>query len=63
MSPFTNHRTDEYGGSTENRARLLVETLAAVRKAVGDDYTIIIDLKLDELMGSKGLELPEGLPK
>lgn len=61
MSPFTNHRTDEYGGSTENRARLLVETLAAVRKAVGDDYTIIIDLKLDELMGSKGLELPEGL--
>lgn len=61
MSPLTNHRTDEYGGSTENRARLLVETLAAVRKAVGEEYPIIFDLKVDELLGSKGLELPEGL--
>lgn len=61
MSPFTNHRTDEYGGSTENRARLLIETLAAVRAAVGSDYPILLDLKVDELMGSKGLELPEGL--
>lgn len=61
MSPLTNHRTDEYGGSTENRARLLVETLAAVRKAVGPDYPILFDLKVDELLGSKGLELPEGL--
>lgn len=61
ISPLTNHRTDEYGGSTENRARLLVETLAAVRKAIGDDMAIILDLKVDELIGSKGLELPEGL--
>lgn len=61
MSPLTNHRTDEYGGSTENRARLLLETLAAVRKAVGDDFPILIDLKIDELLGNKGLELPEGL--
>lgn len=61
MSPLTNHRTDEYGGSTENRARLLIETLQAVRTAVGPDYPIIIDLKVDELLGNKGLEFVEGL--
>lgn len=61
LSPFTNHRSDEYGGSTENRARLLIETLQAVRAAVGDDYPILLDLKVDELMGEKGLQLEEGL--
>lgn len=61
LSPFTNHRSDEYGGSTENRARLLIETLQAVRAAVGDDYPILLDLKVDELMGAKGLQLEEGL--
>ncbi|MEE0510159.1 MAG: FAD-dependent oxidoreductase [Peptococcaceae bacterium] len=61
LSPFTNHRTDKYGGSTENRARLLIETLQSIRKEVGENYPIIIDLKIDELLGNKGLELPEGL--
>jgi 2,4-dienoyl-CoA reductase-like NADH-dependent reductase (Old Yellow Enzyme family) len=35
LSPKSNARTDEYGGSLENRARMLMETYAAVRKAVG----------------------------
>lgn len=43
-SPKTNLRTDEYGGSFENRIRFTVETLYAVRKAVGPDYPIIIRL-------------------
>ncbi|WP_268584687.1 NADH:flavin oxidoreductase [Priestia endophytica] len=40
LTDYTNQRTDEYGGSTENRVRLLVEVSKAVREAVGQDYTI-----------------------
>lgn len=40
LSPYYNHRTDEYGGSLENRARMWVETLEVVREAVGDDCAI-----------------------
>ena len=40
LSPFYNQRNDEYGGSLENRARFWVETLAAVREAVGADCAI-----------------------
>lgn len=61
ISPYTNHRQDEYGGSLENRARLLLETLQTVRAQVGEDFPIILDLKVDELMGDKGLQLAEGL--
>ncbi len=41
MMKLWNHRTDEYGGSIENMARLSVETVKAVREAVGPDYPII----------------------
>lgn len=60
-SPYTNHRTDQYGGSLENRARLLVDALKRVRAIVGDEMAIMLDLKVDELLGSKGLELDEGI--
>jgi 2,4-dienoyl-CoA reductase-like NADH-dependent reductase (Old Yellow Enzyme family) len=40
LTDYTNQRTDEYGGSTENRVRLLVEVSKAVREAVGKDFTI-----------------------
>ena len=42
LSPLTNLREDEYGGSFENRCRFPLEVIAAVRKAVGDDYTVIL---------------------
>ena len=42
LSPLSNHREDEYGGSLENRARLLVETVIAIRAAVGDDVPLFI---------------------
>lgn len=61
MSPFTNHRTDEYGGSTENRARIFIEVLKTMRDVVGDDYPIILDAKVDELLGARGLQLEEGI--
>ena len=40
LSPAKNHRTDEYGGSVENRARILVEILHEVRARVGDDFAV-----------------------
>lgn len=40
LSPFTNNRTDEYGGSFENRLRFPLEVVAAVRAVVGDDYPL-----------------------
>ncbi|PEJ23497.1 NADH:flavin oxidoreductase [Peribacillus butanolivorans] len=40
LTEHTNQRTDEYGGTTENRVRLLVEIIHEVRKSVGEDFTI-----------------------
>lgn len=42
MSSATNNRTDQYGGSLENRCRLTIETLQAVREVVGPDYPIMV---------------------
>jgi 2,4-dienoyl-CoA reductase-like NADH-dependent reductase (Old Yellow Enzyme family) len=44
LSPLSNQRTDRWGGSLENRARLLLEVIAAVRAEVGDDFPIGIKL-------------------
>src|SRR5262245_21303651 len=38
LSPAINDRDDEYGGSLQNRARLAVEIVRAIRDAVGNDY-------------------------
>ena len=40
LSPVKNHRTDEYGGPIENRARILVEILREIRARVGDDFAV-----------------------
>ncbi|CAN5460738.1 NADH:flavin oxidoreductase/NADH oxidase [soil metagenome] len=42
LSPLSNLRTDEYGGSLENRARLLLEVIAAVRAEAGDDAALFV---------------------
>ncbi len=44
LSPDVNTRTDEWGGSLPNRARLLLETVSGVRKAVGADFPIAVKL-------------------
>jgi 2,4-dienoyl-CoA reductase-like NADH-dependent reductase (Old Yellow Enzyme family) len=41
LSPFRNHRTDQYGGSVENRWRVQVETVRAIRAAAGEDFPIL----------------------
>lgn len=40
--PYTNHRTDEYGGSLENRLRFACEIVQAIKKKCGDDYPVIL---------------------
>ncbi|BBZ56725.1 MULTISPECIES: NADH:flavin oxidoreductase [Mycolicibacterium] len=44
LTPHTNRRTDEYGGSLENRARLLLDVLKAVRAEVGDAFPILVKM-------------------
>ncbi len=55
LSPKSNRRTDEYGGSLENRMRFGVEVLTAVREAVGDQVAVGLRLVGDEEMGGGGL--------
>ncbi len=50
LSQATNQRTDEYGGSIENRARLLTEIVAAVRKVIGNRLALGVRLCGDELI-------------
>lgn len=48
LSPFYNRRTDEYGGSLQNRMRFLIEIYEEMRKLVGDDYPILVKLTASE---------------
>lgn len=48
LSPHTNKRTDEYGGSLENRMRFLLEIYQGIRKRCGKDFPIIVRLTVDE---------------
>ncbi|MBI9043958.1 MAG: FAD-dependent oxidoreductase [Anaerolineaceae bacterium] len=50
ISPFSNQRTDQYGGSPEKRMRMVLEVLEAVRKAVGPDYPMGIRINGDDIM-------------
>lgn len=58
-SKYTNRRTDEYGGSTANRARFMREIIEGIRKAVGPDFPIIIRLCGEELLNDRGGNTPE----
>ena len=44
LNPLLNRRADEYGGSVENRARIAVEALAAIRREVGAEYPVLVKL-------------------
>jgi 2,4-dienoyl-CoA reductase-like NADH-dependent reductase (Old Yellow Enzyme family)/thioredoxin reductase len=50
LSPFSNKREDQYGGSDENRMRFILEIIAAVRKVVGRDFPVWIRVSADELV-------------
>ncbi len=65
LSPNTNLRTDEYGGSFENRLRFVTEIIQGIRERCGRDYPLIVRLTVDEMYEKigkpgKGYGLEEG---
>ena len=54
-----NQRSDEYGGSLENRVRLIREVLQDIKEAVGSDCAVALRFAVDELLGKGGLEVSE----
>ena len=57
LSPLTNQRSDEYGGSLENRARLFRELISEAKDAVGDTMAIAVRLSLHEMGGLENAEV------
>ncbi|UZG55435.1 NAD(P)/FAD-dependent oxidoreductase [Rhodococcus opacus] len=60
LSPFTNHRTDDWGGTLENRARFALEVVKAVRAEIGQDVPLLYRLSAEEPYEG-GLSLDDGL--
>jgi 2,4-dienoyl-CoA reductase-like NADH-dependent reductase (Old Yellow Enzyme family) len=58
LSPAFNQRRDEYGGSIENRARILLEVFQAVRNEVGHDYPVLIKMNSRDFI-ENGLTLKD----
>lgn len=59
LSPFTNHRSDDWGGSLENRLRFHREIYRDIRKKVGNDYPVLIKIGVHDAFPG-GLEFDEG---
>lgn len=60
LSPYTNKRTDQYGGSTENRCRYMIEILEAIRKKAGPNMIIEVRISGSEFKEG-GIDLEEGI--
>ena len=66
LSPVTNQRTDEYGGSPENRMRFLLNILRGIKKECGKDFPVVVRLSVDECyekigQPGKGYTLVDGV--
>lgn len=59
LSPYTNRRTDEYGGSLANRMRLPLRIVRAVRERVGDDFPVIVKINGTDTIPFVGVDLDE----
>jgi len=57
LSPYYNKRTDEYGGTLENRARFWLQCLEGVKGAIGDDAALATRFSIDTLYGPPGIEV------
>lgn len=55
LSPATNRRTDRYGGNEENRARLLLEVIKAIRLRTDPCFMVTVRLGIDDRLGAEGL--------
>ena len=50
LSPFFNKREDEYGGSVENRARIVLEIFQSVREAVGNRFPVLVKINAEDFL-------------
>ncbi len=57
LSPYLNRREDNYGGSLENRLRFLVEILAGIRAACGQNFPLGVRISAEEFLGDQGNDL------
>lgn len=56
LSPYTNQRTDRFGGSFENRLQFVKEIIEGIRRECGADFTLGIRLTVDELLALNGVQ-------
>ena len=61
LSSFTNHRTDKWGGSLENRARILYEVITRARKALGPNRILGVRLSPEDTRMISGLDIDESI--
>lgn len=59
LSPLSNHRTDSYGGSFENRIRLVKEVACAVRKAIPEGMPLFVRISASDLVEGSSWDVPE----
>jgi len=57
LSPYLNRRNDRYGGNLENRMRFVLEIVAGIHAACGEDFPLGVRLSAEEFLGDKGNEL------
>lgn len=55
LSPYTNKREDEYGGSFDNRLRIILEILEGIRKECGSDFPVGVRLSIEEFLDKTGV--------
>ncbi|MBP2072265.1 MULTISPECIES: FAD-dependent oxidoreductase [Thermoanaerobacterium] len=55
LSPYTNKRTDKYGGNLENRMRFLEEIVVGIKEKCGKDFPLLVRLSVDEFLEMVGL--------
>ncbi len=60
LSPFYNHRQDQYGGGPENRSRIIIQVYRSIRQLVGQDFPIMIKINSEDFL-AQGLCLDDML--
>ena len=55
LSPYTNKRTDVYGGSLENRVRIIAEIVDQIKTSIGPDFAVLIKTNCDDRLGTEGI--------
>jgi len=62
LSPYMNKRTDDYGGSSENRVRIIVEIFDGIKEMCGEDWPVLIKLQIDDFVKKESsLKPPESI--